>query len=706
MDNAPQDMTDDEADAEFEKIKTGLRGFAVELGRLADEQVAQKSETEKRWLADIRQYHGVYEKAVKTVLEESEQSALLVNITRPKTISWESRLSDMLFPTDDENWDIQPTPVPVLHHALQGSAAMTPLPPGDMPIIQEANKRAESMKKLIDDQLRECNYKVTARQVIHDACKLGTGIMKGPVLTGKKRQSWSEATETDESGVASKSWQLKASEDPAPQFVRVDPWSFFPDMTARSPDECEFWFERHLMNRKQLREFTRMAGVQEDEVRELISSEPTEALPDYYTDLRAITNGQASATEDRYVVWEYRGPIERKKMLDICLCHDDDEMREIVESDPMDVVQGVLWFCQGRILNFGIHVLDDGESLYSVYNFEKDETSMFGFGVPHMLRNSQAAVSASWRMILDNAALSVGPQIVVNRDSITPADGVWDIKSRKLWYRTSNILDSSAPFETFNIPSGQAELANILAMAQEFADDETMLPMVAQGEPGSRSTGGAAANTVGGLSMLMNSVNVVFRRAVKYFDDDMTTPNIRRIYSWNMQFAKDESVKGDYNVDARGSSVLLVREVQSQNLMALALQFGGHPIFGPMTKHADLYRKLVQANMIKADEVVKTDDEIRAEQQQAQQQPAAQSPDAIRASVAAGKMNADQQMLEMKLAHEKDMAQIKKEIEMLKTAAQMNINLDQADAQAQKLRSDERLAAAEFGMKARMGSGI
>ena len=186
----------------------------------------------------------------------------------------------------------------------------------------------------------------------------------------------------------------------------------------------------------------------------------------------------------------------------------------------------------------------------------------------------------------------------------------------------------------------------------------------------------------------------------------MTTPNIRRIYSWNMQFAKDESVKGDYNVDARGSSVLLVREVQSQNLMALALQFGGHPIFGPMTKHADLYRKLVQANMIKADEVVKTDDEIRAEQQQAQQQPAAQSPDAIRASVAAGKMNADQQMLEMKLAHEKDMAQIKKEIEMLKTAAQMNINLDQTDAQAQKIRSDERLAAAEFGMKTRMGSGI
>ncbi|MEQ1888640.1 MAG: hypothetical protein ABL951_05600 [Alphaproteobacteria bacterium] len=690
-----------EAEAALEKIKTGLRGFAVELGALADEQVAQKSEIEKRWLDNLKEYHGVYDETIKTVLAQSERSGLLVNITRPKTISWESRLSDMLFPTDDENWDIQPTPVPT----LVGSTALTPVGES-LPVIQDAAKRAAAMKMLIDDQLRECNYKVTARQVIHDACKMGTGIMKGPVLTGRKRHSWAEAVETGEDGRETKSWGLKASDDPAPQFVRVDPWSFFPDMSARRPEDCEFWFERHLMNRKQLREFSNMAGVLQDEVRELIRSEPVEPLPDYYTNLRQITNGQGATTEDRYVVWEYRGPIERQKMLDICICHDDEGMRDIIEDDPMDIIQGVLWFCQGRILNFGIHVLDGGESLYSVYNFEKDETCMFGHGVPDLVRNAQSAISSAWRMILDNAALSVGPQVVVNRDSINPADGLWDIRPHKVWNRTSNILDNSPAFETYNIPSGQAELANIVRMAQEFADDETQLPMVAQGEPGSRTAGGPAANTVGGLSMLMNSVNVVFRRAVKNFDDDMTTPSIRRMYDWNMQFSKDETVKGDYNIDARGSSVLLVREVQSQNLMALALQFGSHPIFGPMTKHADLYRKLVQANMIKADEVVKTDDEIRAEQEQQAGAPAAQSPDAIRASVAAGKMNADQELAQMRFDHEKEIAQIRKETEMIKMAANANISLDQIEAQLAKIRSDERLAAAEFGIKARMGTGI
>ena len=40
--------------------------------------------------------------------------------------------------------------------------------------------------------------------------------------------------------------------------------------------------------------------------------------------------------------------------------------------------------------------------------------------------------------------------------------------------------------------------------------------------------------TAMGMAMLMNAVNVVFRRVVKNFDDDMTMPNISRLYDWNM----------------------------------------------------------------------------------------------------------------------------------------------------------------------------
>jgi len=56
------------------------------------------------------------------------------------------------------------------------------------------------------------------------------------------------------------------------------------------------------------------------------------------------------------------------------------------------------------------------------------------------------------------------------------------------------------------------------------------MPIVAQGEAGPRS------ETATGRSILMNSANIMIRRAVKLFDDNITKPLITRFYHWNMQF--------------------------------------------------------------------------------------------------------------------------------------------------------------------------
>jgi hypothetical protein len=79
-----------------------------------------------------------------------------------------------------------------------------------------------------------------------------------------------------------------------------------------------------------------------------------------------------------------------------------------------------------------------------------------------------------------------------------------------------------------------------------------------------------------------------------------------------MQFSDKPEIKGDYQVDARGSSVLLMREMQAQNLMVIAMQLGGHPIYGPMLRNRELLRKIFQAYMVPAEEVMLGDDEIDA----------------------------------------------------------------------------------------------
>ncbi len=87
---------------------------------------------------------------------------------------------------------------------------------------------------------------------------------------------------------------------------------------------------------------------------------------------------------------------------------------EFEDYDPLDEINVIVWFCQGHLLKFAEQPMESGDLLYSVFSFERDDTSMFGFGVPNLMRDSQKAINGGWRMTMDNAGLSVGPQVVVD----------------------------------------------------------------------------------------------------------------------------------------------------------------------------------------------------------------------------------------------------------------------------------------------------
>ena len=120
-------------------------------------------------------------------------SEVFVNITRNKTNAAEARLQDMLFPTDDRNFSIQATPVPELDYISK----QTPMAPDEEEPIAEAkrikslaNESALAMQEVIDDQLLESRYHVKARDIIHDACQLGTAVIKGPIIIGRTKKRW------------------------------------------------------------------------------------------------------------------------------------------------------------------------------------------------------------------------------------------------------------------------------------------------------------------------------------------------------------------------------------------------------------------------------------------------------------------------------------------------------------------------------------
>lgn len=586
-------------------------------GRLlkqAEEQVGKKSIIEQRWLEDLRQYYGQYAPDEIEKFKAAKTSQIFVNITRNKSNGAEARLSDMLHPTDDKNWGIKPTPSPEVSDLLNSEEEVEL---GENAVVSEAElakseislakKACEGMSKEIDDQLNETKYNSKCRDVIHHGVVLGTGILKGPVVESSVKRVWRPIKD----GKAVHKLEIK--EDLRPGVQVVDPWNYFPDMSAATADKAEFHYERAFWTKRDLRKMAKLPGFNKDAIREVLRSEADEnkTANNLYEQLRTFSGIENVTDSSHHEGWIYYGPIEADDLVAMGKEAEDED-----EDDPLKEINGIVWLVGSTVLKVIISPMESAECMFSVFNWEEDDASIFGYGVPHQMKSSQKVINSSWRMLMDNAGLCTGPQIVINRKIIAPTNGDWTLSPRKTWELTDVNKSVRDAFATHNIDSHQAELTNIFEMARQIADEETNLPLIAQGEQASHVT-----QTMGGMSMLMNSASIVMRRAVKSYDDNITTPTITRFYDWNMEFSEKADIKGDYQVDARGSSTLLVKEVQAQNLMTM-MNFAGHPVFGPMTKGAELYRKTVNSMQLSADDVVKSDDAIKEEQEalQASQQ--------------------------------------------------------------------------------------
>lgn len=568
-----------------------LQEFGYRLRRLIDEQVGIRQQIEDRWINNLRQYKGLYDAKTLSNIEKNKGSKAFLNITRAKTIATESRLIEMLFPSDDRNWALQPTPVPELQKMAGNQNTF--VAEQAKAIINMAQTKSEAMQREIDDQLTEASYQQIARMAIHEACVFGTGVIKGPVVVNRMRKQWKPLRDAVH--------VLDMANEYRPGVEHVSIWDFFPDMVATSIEECDFILERRYVTKKQLVELAKRPGYMADQIRLVVadSSEyKTMRSSTHISKIREMSGLNTNLDEKRYELWCYSGVIEREE-LEACGCEIEDEL---------EIYTGIVEVINGRVIRADINPLETGELNYSIFNYEEDEASIFGIGIPEIMENEQRIINASWRMALDNAALCTKPQYVINDQIVDPADGDWALKPGKGWRLTDPNRSVDEVFRMWEINSHQDELLNLFHTAKSLVDQVTNMPMLAQGEVGD------APDTATGMSMLMNSSNIVLRGStVKSFDDGITSTLIKRFYDWNMQNSEKEEIKGDFEVDARGSSSLLVKETQTRALSELML-IAQQPPYSEMTKHIELYRKRVQAQHLSPDEIVKTKEEYEADQ--------------------------------------------------------------------------------------------
>lgn len=703
-----------EKPSDTEGYDPALSEIAARLGTLAGKQVTAKSSVERRWLDDVRAYHGIYESSLKSGWENVGQSTAYVKATRAKTVALEARLVDLIFPTDDRNWGIEATPVPKLAAEKQeaemrattaAQQATQAEADGDIEMrdevvaagtdqaqralaanaaIADVKKAAKAMQEEMDDQLIESHYPSESRKAIHDACLLGTGLLKGPVVNDAARGKWLPGEDGE--------YALTPHQDKRPKYRYVDPWSFFPDMSASSIDEAEFTFERYLWTRSDLRKMVKSHAFDPNAVRELLrdskNKPATSPSLSNLVSLRSLTgDGQSQSggsINNRYIGWEYHGPLECDEIVLIlnAMGREADAKAYADRDDPLEEHRVVVYFCDDVILKIAPeYPLDSGETLYSLFNVEEAEGTMFGYGVPYIMRDSQDALNAAWRMALDNGALSIGPQAIMDKAAIEPSDGSWTFRAKKVWWQVKGAINpTSKPIEFFNVPNNMGEIKMIIELATIFIDMETGIPQPQQGEQGAHTT-----NTVGGMAILQNAANIIFRRIVKNYDDQMITPSMRRLYDWNMQFNPRKEIKGDMQIDARGTSVLLLKEVQATNLLMIVTQLMANPNIAMMLKAYPAVEKLFQSMMIKPSEVMVTSDQYEKALQEAASQPPPPSPAEITAQARVATAEIGAQVAALRDETARFIAENKERLALIELASDEGLTIEQLKTELAKV---------------------
>lgn len=617
----------DSPSAKEARIDSSLDMLAGKLNHKLSEYVGKRYDKEVEWEGAEAQYYGatpsVDDKKLAALREARGGELPQVNITRPKTNIAISRLQDIQFPSgNDFNFSVEPTPVPELLE-LQNSQEPLPAPEEGLEAppmsigqaatdaLKKAKSKAKRMERKIHDRFVETDWAKRSRRAMEQWGILGTACLKAPVLQKKRKRSYQELK--DEQGQPVYDVNYRAEVKPTVQWVDIR--MVFPDPSARAGTTIEDVFELHLMTRQELRDLAFDKAFMQNRIRECLMEEPVVGHV-AKSHILPLMGTKEDALDKRYCVMEYHGPMDKEVLFELDMIEEDEK------DDPLVMIQGEVWFVNNRVIRVSISPIEGDDRIpYFFCTWEDDPSSVFGFGVPYMMRHAARVMNSSWLMLLDNAGLTAGPQIILNKEMIQPANKAegWSIRPMKIWFMTEYGEDVSKAMQFVNVPTQQESITNIIDMALSFADVESSLPQIQQGEAPSANN-----ITFGGMAMILSAANIIQQRLSEKWDDNIVVPIVERFYHYEMQYGDDASVKGDYEVMAGGATQRIDKQIKSQDLERIMGMAGSNEQFMMQIDLGRAFREWVQTTRV--GDILKPEEQVEMEMQQ-MAQAAAEQPD-------------------------------------------------------------------------------
>ena len=560
---------------------------------LFDRYAAERIPAEQRWLKNLRQYLGVYDPDVERQLPPNRSRAY-PRLTRMKCISMLSRIMNLMFPGNEDNWELSASPSPSMSPDAVADAVTQLIRERkeggqEVQLTQElveeavrrlAAKQADQLSLLIKDQLMELGGDQTIdwialnRKVADSGIKYGVGVLEGPYVRKIETSGWilqAEAKQNPDGSVTPGGFRPETKTEYKPQYDHLPVWDFYPDMSARSlPGEG--YFVRKVLGRAALRKLADRQDFFAEQIKAVTRQVPggNYKARSWETELRTMgtaiqseTSSNQASGREKYEIIIWKGPVSVQTL--------KEAGADVPDSMLADDVEAELWMVDNFVIKAEVNAwrkLGLTMRQVHIFNFDEDDTSPISQGLPYVVRDSQLSICAAVRMSLDNASVTCGPNLEVNTALVRADQDLTSVQPYKIWYRDDEGLTAQFPaVRRIEIDGHLAELQGLVKMFLEFAEMETFIGPATGGD--FQKMPSEPMRTAAGASMLRGDAALPFKDIVRNYDS-FTQSVIESMVSFNKKFNPDLAPEGDYNTIPRGATSLIAKEVRGQQIDLLS----------------------------------------------------------------------------------------------------------------------------------------
>ena len=510
------------------------------------------------------QYHGILSPTEQKIIDDIGVDAH-VNLSAMKAGVVQSYLAESLIQAGQLPWTIQPTPVPDLSDSGELMVAQSVQQSveqgfrGDLRSLvyslkseaarkelEHAQDIADNMMKLITDQCAEGGWNRAMFGFINNFCVYPYAVLAGPIPTRRVRMQWSGET-------------LRPKYETFYEFKSISPWDFWWSPDSPDTQRGTGIFIRQRWTRQQLLDAAKMTSyIGENIIKVLddanrndfryhwISNNPEQ------TDSQVLSWRDNDTTIDILIHWGYFSGRELTKY-GIPGLEDDEFYNAMVTMCGRHIIQVLVE--KNPTLN---------KRPVFTASFYTTQDRIPGESIPQRLRDVERCYETCLRYLISNAYYGSAPITEADYSRVSKFmsdEDIGRIIPGSMYFSEPELGNATPAFKYYSLPNNMAAFQNALVYFMDLADRVTNIPAALHGT----AQGSGANRTFRGAAMLQSNAVKAIQSAVFNIDEFVYKPLGELLYNYNMIYSKDQTVKGDCKIMARGVTALLQKETDRQN---------------------------------------------------------------------------------------------------------------------------------------------